>query len=110
MHYIAARGAIDQVCSKFLELAVEFNRLLNIAAATHPSSRRNANKQWRSFWPRTLNSAAIARKIRVRFSNEPPCCQFASSLRIVGREVFDLRIVVTEHESPYRHVIRVLNF
>jgi hypothetical protein len=56
MHYIAARGAIDQVCSKFLELAGEFNRLLNIPAAIHPSGRRNANKQRRSLWPRNSNS------------------------------------------------------
>jgi hypothetical protein len=56
MRYIAARRAIDQICSKFPQLAGEFHRLLNIPAAIDPIGRRNAYEQRCSLWPRTSNS------------------------------------------------------
>src|SRR5258708_7024943 len=58
MRYIAARRAIDQVCSKFLQLAREFNRLLNIPAVIDPIGRRNANEHRCSLWPRTPNGGS----------------------------------------------------
>src|SRR5260370_6124596 len=56
MQYIAARRAVDQVCSKFLQVAGEFNRLLNIPAAIDPIGRRNTHEQRCSLWPSTSNA------------------------------------------------------
>ena len=55
MHDIAARRTIDQVYSKFLELAGEFDRLLNIPAAIHPIGCRNAYKKRCSLGPGSSN-------------------------------------------------------
>ena len=55
MQYIAAGRTVDQVCPKFLQLASEFNRLLNIPTAIDPIRGRNAHEQRCSLWPRASN-------------------------------------------------------